>query len=85
MSVIRVVSFFAGAGLCLAAAAAGAGDREDLHRLLDEFLWGASIGDAEVHEAFWGDDLVYTSSRGTRTSKAEIVAGMRAAPPVDIQ
>lgn len=50
-----------------------AGDVEDLATLLDEFL--AHAGEAPAHERFWAEDLVYTSSAGTRTNKAEILAG----------
>jgi hypothetical protein len=49
-----------------------AGDVEDLSALLNEFL--SNAGDISAHERFWADDLVYTSSRGTRTTKAEILA-----------
>ena len=50
-----------------------ADDTEDLTRMLHEFLAAA---DTEVaHEIFWADDLVYMSSSGTRTTKAEIMAG----------
>jgi len=51
-------------------------DVEDLTNMLNEFL--ANAGVAEVHERFWADDLIYTSSRGTRTTKAEIMAGFNA-------
>lgn len=50
-----------------------ANDAEDLTTLLHEFLAGA--GDAAAHERFWADELVYTSSSGTRTGKAEIMQG----------
>jgi len=40
--------------------------------MLDDFL--AHAGEIAAHERFWADDLVYTSSRGTRTTKAEILA-----------
>jgi len=53
--------------------ASNAGDAEDLTGMLHEFL--ANAGLASAHETFWADDLVYTSSRGTRTTKAEIMAG----------
>lgn len=52
-------------------------DVEDLTNMLDKFL--ANAGVAEVHERFWADDLIYTSSRGTRTTKAEIMAGFATA------
>jgi hypothetical protein len=58
------------------AGAAESSDVEDLTNMLNEFL--ANAGVAEVHERFWADDLIYTSSRGTRTTKAEIMAGFAA-------
>ena len=50
-----------------------AADADDLARMLHEFLAGA--GDAAAHDKFWADELVYTSSSGTRTSKTEIMQG----------
>lgn len=60
-----------------AAADAGdpATDAAALRALLDDFLAHADV--ASAHERFWADDLVYTSSDGTRTDKAEILAGLR--------
>lgn len=55
----------------------------ELHELLDEFLAGASTNEAEMHDRFWAEDLVYTSSAGDRRGKAEIMAGLAAAPPAD--
>ena len=60
-------------------AAALEDETRKLEDLLNTFLAGASVGDVAVHERFWADDLVYTSSNGTRTNKAGIVDGMRAA------
>jgi len=57
--------------------AAESSDVDDLKTMLHEFLAGADV--AEAHEKFWADDLVYTSSRGTRTTKAEIMKGFAAA------
>ena len=54
-------------------------DRDTLATMLDAFLAGASIGDASVHERFWADDLVYTSSAGARTNKAAILESVRGA------
>ena len=45
----------------------------ELRSLLDAFLAGASRGDVVVHERFWDDELVYTSSAGTRTKKQSIL------------
>lgn len=53
-----------------------ASDADDLTAMLHEFLAGASVGDASAHDKFWSDDLIYTSSAGTRTDKAEIMASM---------
>lgn len=53
--------------------AALANDADDLTAMLHEFLAGA--GDAAAHERFWADELVYTSSNGTRTNKTEIMQG----------
>lgn len=64
-----------GLGACwfvLASGNAMAGDADDILGLLNDFL--AHAGDRSAHERFWADDLVYTSSRGTRTTKAAIVA-----------
>ncbi len=52
-------------------------DEQILTALLHDFLAGASRGDISVHERFWADDLVYTSSSGARTTKQAIIDGMR--------
>ena len=51
---------------------ANASDVDDLTAMLNEFLSASSTEAA--HERFWAEDLVYTSSRGSRTTKAEIMA-----------
>lgn len=48
----------------------------ELSALLDSFLKGASANEAAIHERFWSDDLVYTSSSGERFGKAEIMQGL---------
>lgn len=48
-------------------------DEAELTEMLHQFL-GAS-GERETHVNFWADDLVYTSSNGTRFGKADILAG----------
>ena len=53
-----------------------ADDTEDLTHLLNEFL--AGVSEADTHDRFWADDLIYTSSNGTRTNKAEIMSGFDA-------
>jgi hypothetical protein len=52
---------------------AAAADRDDLNLLLKEFL--ASAHEEAAHQKFWADDLVYTSSNGTRFGKSEILDG----------
>jgi len=47
-----------------------------LENLLDEFLQGASENDAEMHDRFWAEDLIYTSSNGERVSKEIILEGL---------
>jgi len=69
------------ASLLLALASiTSAGDVDDLTALLDHFL--AHADERSAHERFWADDLVYTSSAGTRTNKAEILQGF-AQPATD--
>jgi len=48
-------------------------DAEELTQMLHDFL--AGVTKAETHDRFWADDLIYTSSRGTRTTKADIMSG----------
>ena len=67
------VAFFGLTSLFLSYAVAASADEVDIiSAMLDDFL--AHAGEAEAHERFWAEDLVYTSSRGTRTNKAEIMA-----------
>ncbi len=64
--------------LMLAAGAVHAADDSaaSLRSLLDTFLAGATVNDAAVHDRFWADDLVYTSSAGARFGKDEIMSGL---------
>jgi len=55
-------------------------DAPELTRLLNEFLAGAGRSDAEVHDRFWADDLIYTRSAGSRTNKPDLMKGVRSAP-----
>jgi hypothetical protein len=74
-----IVALFA----LLATTAAIAQDVEpeaELRQLLDEFMAGASANDAEIHDRFWSEELVYTSSSGKRYGKAEIMQGLAEAP-----
>ncbi len=56
-------------------------DAAELTRLLNEFLAGASRGDAAIHDRFWADDLIYTRSAGRRVTKADVLRDVRNAPP----
>lgn len=63
--------------LLLAPTAVFADEADTIRELLDRFLAGASVDDAAMHQRFWADDLVYTSSSGARYGKQEIMQGMR--------
>lgn len=52
-------------------------DAAELTQLLKDFLSGASRNDVSVHERFWADDVIYTSSSGKRRGKFEILADVR--------
>ncbi|HLG14760.1 MAG TPA: nuclear transport factor 2 family protein [Blastocatellia bacterium] len=64
--------------LCLHAQTAT--DAEKLTQLLNEFLAGASRNDAAMHDRFWAEDLIYTSSSGSRIGKPDIMRDVRSAP-----
>ncbi len=57
--------------VCFAAMASD--DEAELTAMLHKFL--GSSDTKEAHTTFWADDLVYTSSNGTRFGKADILAG----------
>jgi len=48
-------------------------DAAELTKLLQDFLAGAGRNDAAMHERFWADDLIYTSSAGRQIGKADIM------------
>jgi hypothetical protein len=47
------------------------------------FLEGASRNDRRVHDSFWAEDVVYTSSAGQRFGKQRIMDELADAPAVD--
>jgi hypothetical protein len=51
-------------------------DREQILSLLDQFL--QHVDSKEMHNRFWANDLVYTSSSGKRFGKPEIMSGFSA-------
>ncbi len=65
----------------LSLSAAADSDIDDLTAMLQAFL-GAAHAEA-AHQVFWADDLVYTSSNGTRFGKTEILAGFAEEDPAD--
>ena len=56
-------------------------DSAELIKLLRDFLAGASRNDAAMHDRFWADDLIYTSSSGRRLGKGEILREVKAEGP----
>lgn len=50
-----------------------ADDKKLLENLLTEFLQGASENDADIHNRFWAEDLIYTSSNGEQVTKQDIL------------
>jgi ketosteroid isomerase-like protein len=63
-----------------ASAQTSAPDAAELTKLLNDFLAGASVNDAAMHDRFWAEDLIYTRSAGRRVTKAEIMKDVRSAP-----
>jgi len=56
-------------------------DKAVLTAMLQHFL--ANADKREVHDAFWSDDLVYSSSSGLRFGKADIMRGFDSAAATD--
>lgn len=67
-----------------AAGLAQSDEREMLLNFLTRFLDAAARNDADAHERFWADDLVYTAADGTHYNKAEIMADVTAGGPQSI-
>lgn len=57
--------------------AVSADDNAELTALLTVFLDGATRNDPKIHEQFWADELIYTSSAGKRFGKIELMQGVR--------
>lgn len=53
-------------------------DAADLTAMLQHFL--ANADKRDVHDSFWAEDLVYSSSSGLRFGKADIMQGFDSAP-----
>lgn len=50
---------------------------ENLTKKLHEFMAGASVNDEQIHDNFWAEDLIYTSSAGLRFGKKQIMDGFK--------
>jgi len=48
-------------------------DETELKKILHNFMDGASKNDSLIHANFWAEELIYTSSNGTRFGKKEII------------
>jgi len=68
------------AGLAVTVPAQKAPAADELTKLLNDFLAGASRNDAATHDRFWAEDVIYTGSSGRRRGKAEIMKDVRSAP-----
>jgi hypothetical protein len=73
---LRLLPTIASLFLFTSAAADEAPDGPVLTALLHAFLAGASQNDAAVHDRFWSEGLIYTSSAGSRFGKADIMDGL---------
>lgn len=62
--------------LLVAPGAWAKGSNTQLATQLHTFLAGAGVNDPAIHDAFWADELVYTSSNGTRFGKAALMQGV---------
>lgn len=74
----KTLTVFALLPILFMASAQADQEQDVLTQMLNEFLAGASVNDAAAHDRFWAEELVYTSSRGLRYGKAEIMEGMSA-------
>ncbi|MFU8784426.1 nuclear transport factor 2 family protein [Aliidiomarina sp.] len=67
--------------LLLAAATTVYAGEDEIIVAIDQFLYGASVNDATIHDQFWAEELIYTSSSGSRFGKTELMAGMEGTMP----
>jgi hypothetical protein len=73
MKAVLILLLAVGTLLC---ATVQADDKAELQALLVHFLDGATRNDAGVHNNYWAEELIYTSSRGSRFGKAELMQGV---------
>jgi ketosteroid isomerase-like protein len=55
-------------------------DGDELTKILIDFLAGAGRNDIAIHERFWAEDLIYTSAKGVRKGKPDIMSELRSEP-----
>ena len=53
---------------------------DELTNLLEDFLAGVSQNNIQIHDRFWADDLIYTSSSGNRMTKDDIMDNLKNPP-----
>jgi hypothetical protein len=70
---LSAVSRLAALVLVFTSPVAVASDADDLKALVNDFL--ADVDDAATHDRFWAEDLIYSSSSGSRFGKADIMQG----------
>ncbi|MDZ7772677.1 MAG: nuclear transport factor 2 family protein [Balneolaceae bacterium] len=58
---------------------------QELTQLLNDFLEGASVNDHDMHDRFWAEDLIYTSSSGVRRDKEQTMEGVRSSPEMTLE
>ncbi|MDX1392604.1 MAG: nuclear transport factor 2 family protein [Rheinheimera sp.] len=76
MQIRLLLSTLLVAPLLVTPVSALADDKAELRALLHEFLAGATRNDAAIHNKYWADELIYTSSGGSRFGKAELMQGV---------
>ena len=57
-------------------------NKAEITALLHQFMAGASRNDANIHQRFWAEDLVYTSSAGARFGKDTLMQGVHNSGPI---
>ncbi|WP_448556671.1 nuclear transport factor 2 family protein [Thalassotalea montiporae] len=55
-----------------------ANEKAVISQLLNDFLANSVNDDLVNHQRFWAEDLIYTSSSGTRFDKSYIIQGIKA-------
>lgn len=56
--------------------------KTEIEQTLKQFLYGASVNDAQIHDNFWPEELVYTSSGGERFGKDSLMSGVNQGSPL---